>query len=198
MRIYGLTGGIASGKSTVSAMFRELGAPVIDADQVARDVVEPGEPALQEIAKRFDGVINADGTLNRARLGEKIFSNAADREALNAIIHPRIQEAVAIRTMELADQGVPVALYDAALLIENRLHALFNGVILVEIPREMQLERLMRRDGLARAQAEARLNSQMSLEEKRPFANWVIDNSKDLSSTREQVNAIWQSLQTES
>ena len=108
MRVVGLTGGIASGKSTVSAMFRELGAEVIDADQVAREVVEPGTPGLEEVARRFPGVVDATGRLDRASLGRRVFADPAERRALNAIVHPRIREEVARRTEALARAGVTV------------------------------------------------------------------------------------------
>jgi len=121
MRVIGLTGGIASGKSTVTTMFRALGAEVIDADQVARQVVEPGTPAVEEIARRFPGVVDPAGRLDRGALAARIFSAPAERRALEAILHPRIQEEVRRRIGELEQAGVPVVLYDAALLFENGL-----------------------------------------------------------------------------
>ena len=146
MRVVGLTGGIASGKSTVSAMFRELGAQVIDADQVAREVVEPGTPALEEIARRFPGVVDAAGRLDRTALGARVFSDATERRALEAIVHPRIRDEVARRTEALARVGVQVVLYDAALLIENGLHRGMDGVILVSAPEAVQRARLAARE----------------------------------------------------
>ncbi|MFZ5445777.1 MAG: dephospho-CoA kinase [Myxococcota bacterium] len=194
MKLYGLTGGIATGKSTVTAMFRALGLPVIDADQLAREVVEPGQPALAEIAARFPGVLGADGRLDRKKLGERIFQDPAERAALNAITHPRIRELALTRTVELAATGAPVALYDAPLLIENRLHEGMNGVILVWCPREVQLERLRARDGLTLEQAEARLASQLPIDDKRAFATWIIDNGGTLEATRAQVERISREL----
>lgn len=194
MKLYGLTGGIATGKSTVTAMFRALGLPVIDADQLAREVVEPGQPALAEIAARFPGVLGADGRLDRKKLGERIFQDPAERAALNAITHPRIRELALTRTVELAATGAPVALYDAPLLIENRLHEGMNGVILVWCPREVQLERLRARDGLTLEQAKARLASQMPIDDKRAFATWLIDNGGTLEATRAQVERVAREL----
>ncbi|MEN9799963.1 MAG: hypothetical protein RL653_3660 [Pseudomonadota bacterium] len=191
----GLTGGIASGKSTVSRMLRELGAEIVDADQVARDVVAPGTAALAEIAARFPGVISADGTLDRAALGRRIFSSGEERAALNAITHPRIQAEVLARTQRLAERGVEVAVYDAALLVENGLHAAMDGgVILVAAAPHIQQARLVARDGLQPEEAEARIRSQLPLEEKKRHARWIIDNDGDLASLRAQVERTWREV----
>ena len=194
MRLVGLTGGIASGKSTVSAMFRELGAQVIDADQVARDVVEPGTPGLEEVARRFPGVVDASGRLDRAELGRRVFADPAERRALEAILHPRIRDEVARRTGALARAGVPVALYDAALLIENGLHRGMDGVIVVWAPEEAQRSRLAARDALDDAAVSARLAAQLPLADKRAHATWVVDNGGTLEETRAQVRRIWQEI----
>ncbi|MDP2270759.1 MAG: dephospho-CoA kinase [Archangium sp.] len=190
MRLYGLTGGIASGKSTVSAFFREAGIPVIDADALAREVVEPGQPALAEISARFPGTLTAEGTLDRAKLGALIFQDPAERAALGAITHPRIQALALERTTALAATGATAAIYDAPLLIENKLSEAMNGVILVTCPPEVQLARLMARNALTEAQARQRIDSQMSLEQKRPFATWLIDNGGSLEATRAQVKKV--------
>lgn len=190
MKLFGLTGGIASGKSTVTAMFREAGVPVIDADALAREIVEPGQPALLEIAARFPGTVDEAGHLDRAKLGALVFSDSAARAALNAITHPRIQALSLERTQALAAQGTPVAIYDAALLIENRLHEGMAGVILVSCPPEVQRARLMARNGLTAEQADQRIASQLSLEQKRPFATWLIDNGGSLEATRAQVEQV--------
>src|ERR1700687_694427 len=194
MRIIGLTGGIATGKRTVSAILRELGPAVIDADELARQVVEPGSTVLSEIDRRFPGVVGDDGRLDRTRLAERIFSNPEDRAALNALLHPRIQKLFVEKTAALAQQGEQLVIYDAALLIENGLHEKMDGVILVTAPRETQITRLAERNGLTRAQAEARLSSQMPLGEKLRFARWTIDNSGDLIATRAQVDQVWRSI----
>ena len=194
MRVVGLTGGIASGKSTVSAMFRELGAQVIDADQVAREVVEPGTPALEEIARRFPGVVDAAGRLDRTALGARVFSDATERRALEAIVHPRIRDDVARRTEALARVGVQVVLYDAALLIENGLHRGMDGVILVSAPEAVQRARLAARDGLDDAAISARLAAQLPLAAKRAHATWVVDNGGSLDETRAQVRRVWEEI----
>lgn len=194
MRIIGLTGGIASGKSTVSAMFRALGAEVIDADQLARQVVEPATPGVEEVSRRFPGVVDAQGRLDRAALAARIFADPTERAALEAILHPRIQLEVRRRVASLEAAGVKVVLYDAALLIENGLQRGLQGVVLVWAPEEVQRHRLAARDGLGPAEVEARLRAQMPLAEKRAHATWEVDNSGSLSETEAQVRRIWEEI----
>jgi dephospho-CoA kinase len=194
MRVVGLTGGIASGKSTVTAMFRELGAQVIDADEVARDVVEPGTPGVEEIARRFPGVVDASGRLDRTELGRRVFADPAERRALEAIVHPRIREEVARRLEALARAGEEVALYDAALLIENGLQKGMDGVIVVWAPESLQRARLAARDGLDEAAVTARLRAQLPLADKRAHATWVVDNGGSLDETRAQVRRVWEEI----
>lgn len=194
MRCIGLTGGIASGKSTVSAMFRALGAEVIDADLLARQVVEPGQPALSEIAARFPGVVDGQGRLDRAKLGQQVFSDDQARAALNAITHPRIHEAFQAKRRELEARGVKVALYDAPLIIEKGLQSELDGVILVSVPPSVQRQRLMERNGLPESEAQARIDAQLPLEHKARFCHWQIDNSGTLEATKAQVERLWQTL----
>lgn len=194
MRTIGLTGGIASGKSTVSQMLSDLGAHVIDADALAREVVEPGTPALKEISRRFPGVVGADGRLDRAQSADRIFGQERERLALNAIVHPRVQEAYLNKAHALAKQGTKVIIYDAALLLENGLDRKMDGVILVTVPPETQISRLIARNGLTRGEAEARIASQMPLEEKAKRATWLVDNSGDLGATRARIAAIWDEI----
>jgi dephospho-CoA kinase len=190
MKLYGLTGSIATGKSTVSAMFQKAGLPLIDADLLAREVVEPGTPALAEIALRFPGVVGPEGRLDRKKLGERIFSDPAERAALGAITHPRIKQLALERTMALAERGEAVALYDAPLLIENKLDEGMNGVILVACPEAVQLARLQARDGITVDQARARIGAQMPVDEKRKHATWVIENGGTLEQTQAQVDQV--------
>ena len=194
MRVVGLTGGIGSGKSTVSAMFRELGAEVIDADQLAREVVEPGTPALEEIGRRFPGVVDAQGRLDRGALGARIFADEGERRTLEAITHPRIRAEMARRTEALARAGHEVVLYDAALLIENGLHRGMDGVVLVSAPEAVQRARLAARDKLDDAAISARLAAQLPLADKRAHATWVVDNGGSLEETRAQVRRIWEEI----
>jgi len=194
MRIIGLTGGIASGKSTASAMLAQMGASIIDADALARQAVEPGSPALAEISRRFPGTVGPDGRLDRAKLANRIFGQERERLALNAIVHPRVHEAFLKRAGELAKQGVEVTLYDAALLFENDLDQIMDGVILIAAPREVQISRLMERNGLTEREAEERIAAQMPLEEKARRATWVVDNSGDLAATRVRLAKIWDEI----
>jgi dephospho-CoA kinase len=195
-RIIGLTGGIASGKSTVSAMLRELGAHVIDADQVARDVVAPGTPALAEIQARFGpAVLHEDGALDRKKLGAIVFADPDARRALERITHPRIAAATQQEIARLAAAGVEPVIYDAALIVENRLYTWMQGLIVVSVPPEVQVARLMIRDDIDEAAAQARIAAQLSLAEKVAVATHVIDNSGTRSDTEAQVRALWERLQ---
>ncbi|NOK09296.1 dephospho-CoA kinase [Corallococcus exercitus] len=194
MHVFGLTGGIASGKSTVSRMLRELGARVLDADVLAREVVEPGTPGLTRIADRFPGVVGPDGRLDRVKLGAHIFADPAERAALNAIVHPEVRALFLQKLQELEAEGVTHAVYDVPLLIETGLHSAMEGVAVVWVPREAQKARLMARDGLDATQAEARLQAQMPLDDKRAHATWVIDNSGAPEATRPQVEAVWRAM----
>jgi dephospho-CoA kinase len=191
MRVLGLTGGIGSGKSLVAAMFKELGADVIDADQLARDIVAPGEPALAEISSAFGpDMLRADGGLDRARLAALIFQDPAARERLNRITHPRIRERMA-QAVASRRQQKGLLILDIPLLYENARLDLIEAVIVVWVDRETQLRRLIERDGLAPDDAERRIAAQMALDEKRLRADHVIDNRGDPQGTRKQVEAIY-------
>lgn len=193
--IIGLTGGIATGKSAVSKMFRELGARVIDADVVARDVVEPGTPALAEIQKAFgDRMIDDDGSLDRAALGELVFRDAAARARLNAITHPRIGLRMVELAREAREAGFAWVIYDAALLIENKIDEMLPATIVVACSEPTQLQRLMRRDEFDEQAARARIASQLPLAEKIAVADWVIDNEHTLDHTRAQVENVFEEL----
>jgi len=187
--LIGLTGGIACGKSTVSAMLVKHDALLVDADQVARDVVEPGEPALLQIAKIFGtNVLNSDGSLNRKQLGAIVFSDSDKLKQLEQITHPAIRARM-LQTIEMYKQQQPNALIvaDIPLLYETNQSHLYEGVLVVYIPHELQVERLMNRNGLTQEEAEARIALQMDIEEKKKRADWVIDNSSTLENTEQQV-----------
>ncbi|WP_242394620.1 dephospho-CoA kinase [Anaeromyxobacter oryzisoli] len=178
MRVVGLTGGIASGKSTFAALLRERGVPVVDADALARRVVQPGSPALARIAAEFGPrVLAADGGLDRKRLAARVFADPAARRALEAITHPAIRQAMREETRRLAAAGHELVLYDTPLLYEVGLDATLDCVVVVWAPREVQRERLMRRDGLAPADADARLAAQLPLDEKAARADFVVENA---------------------
>jgi dephospho-CoA kinase len=191
VRTLGLTGGIGSGKSMVALMFAQLGAAVIDADQLAREVVEPGEPALQEIAATFGrDVLLPDGRLNRGKLADIIFADAAARARLNAITHPRIRERMDA-AVEARRSGPGVLIVDIPLLYENDRASTVEKVIVVWVDTETQLRRLNERDGLTVEAARQRIAAQMPLDAKRALADHVIDNSGSRESTRHQVEAIY-------
>ena len=191
MRILGLTGGIGSGKSMVAQMFAQLGAAVVDADQLARDVVEPGQPALQEIAASFGPeVLLPDGRLDRPRLAGIIFADPAERAKLDAITHPRIRARMD-EEIEARRSGPGVLLVDIPLLYENDRVNTVEKVIVVWVDPPTQLRRLSQRGGLSAEAARQRISAQMPLDAKRARADHVIDNSGRLEDTRRQVEAIY-------
>jgi dephospho-CoA kinase len=178
VQLFGLTGGIASGKSTVAARFRARGLAVIDADALAREVVLPGSVASQEIRAAFGGgVFLDDGTLDRKALAALVFSDPEKRARLNAITHPKIAVMSAQCASDLKARGEPIACYEAALLVENGLADAFRPLVVVAAPEDLQVARVVARDGLSVAEAEARVASQMPLEAKRKVASFVIDNA---------------------
>ena len=194
-KIVGLTGGIASGKSTVAAMLRQLGAPIVDADQLAREVVEPGTPALSEIVARWgEDVLDADGRLDRKRLGDIVFKDPEARRALEAITHPRIAAAGQQAIAKHAAAGAEVVVYEAALIVENKLHSWMDALIVVSVSPKVQLQRLMARDGISADDAQARIDAQLPLVDKVAVADYVIDNSGPLSHTREHVAQMWDEI----
>ena len=191
MKVLGLTGGIGSGKSMVASMFAQLGADVIDADRLARDVVAPGQPALQEIASAFGrDILLPDGRLDRGKLGRIIFADPVARGTLNAITHPRVRERM---DAEIAarQSGPGVLIVDIPLLYENERTGRVETVIVVWVDTETQLRRLVERDGLSEHDARQRIAAQMPLDEKRARADVVIDNSGSRENTRRQVDAIY-------
>lgn len=191
--IIGLTGGIASGKSTVSGLLAQLGALLIDADQIAREVVLPGSPAWLEIKQTFgDDVIAEDGSLDRKKLGSLVFRDRDLRRKLEAITHPRIRSRMKERMYELNEaHPEKLIVVDIPLLYESQLQSWFEEVLLVYVPESVQLARLMQRDQLTEAEAAARLQAQMPIEEKRQLADWIINNSGTREQTKEQVLEFW-------
>ncbi|SCX12157.1 dephospho-CoA kinase [Corynebacterium jeikeium] len=190
----GLTGGIGSGKSTVSSRLAEHGAFIVDADLVAREIVEPGQPALAELADAFDGVLNPDGTLNRAELARQAFATPEATEKLNAITHPRIRA----RTEELFRQGresgVQVLVYDMPLLIENGEVDKVDHVLVVDAPDELRIDRLVQHRGLDEADARRRIAAQIDRATRLNVADTVLDNSGTVEQLLEQVDGFWDGL----
>ena len=192
MRVIGLTGGIASGKSSVAALLERLGAAVVDADLLAREVVQPGEGALAAIVALFgEGVLNPDGSLNRAALAEIVFSDPAARQALEAITHPAIRAHAEQKLARLREQGVRIAFYVAPLLIEAGNSGRVDEIWVVYLDRESQLARLMARDSLGREAALRRIASQMPMEEKKLLGRVVIDNRGPREELEAQVRRLW-------
>jgi dephospho-CoA kinase len=192
MRVIGLTGGIASGKSTVSGMLRELGARVVDADAIAREVVAPGRPAWEEIVAWLGrDILQADGSIDRRRLGELVFADREARAALEAITHPRIAAAAREALAAAARDGCAVAVLDVPLLYEAGWDRQVDEVWVVYVDAHTQVERLMARDGLTAAQAGVRIAAQGPLAAKADLADVVIDNGGGPESTRAQVAAAW-------
>jgi len=194
VRTIGLTGGVGSGKSTVAEMLRELGATVIDADEGARAVVEPGTPGLERVAAEFGSSFVKEGRLDRARLGDLVFRDPDARLRLNAIVHPLVREWVAGRMREAEAAGARLVVQDVPLLFENGLEGLFEATVLVYARPEQQLERLVQWRGFGEERAQAMIAAQQPLDEKRKRAGHVIDNSGSREATRRQVDQLWREL----
>ncbi|MFP4445377.1 MAG: dephospho-CoA kinase [Desulfosudaceae bacterium] len=199
MLIVGLTGGIASGKSVVADMLAEKDAIIIDADRIAHQVVKKNMPAWQDIVDAFGrDILREDGEINRKALGKIIFSDQSRRDQLNHIVHPRVFEEISRNialVMEARETHNPVIILDIPLLFETRMNQELSDIIVVYVPEEVQLERLLRRDEAGREDAMARIRSQIPIEEKKRQADYVIDNSGPIAETRRQVEALFAELQ---
>ena len=192
MRLIGLTGGIATGKSTVAGILAELGASIMDADALAHEVTASGRAAVADIARDLGAeFVLADGALNRPLLAERVFADPELRERLNAIVHPRVHRLIELRVAALASQGRRVVVIDVPLLFEARQRYDVDAVWLVYAPERVQIERLMARNGLSREQALLRVRAQLPIEEKRRMADVVIDNTQDLDVLRQQVQLLY-------
>ncbi|MFZ5965962.1 MAG: dephospho-CoA kinase [Bacillota bacterium] len=187
--IIGLTGGIASGKSTASKVIQSLGIPIIDADIIARQIVEIGGPALAEIEAAFGSIVlNKDGSLNRKLLGSLIFSDESKREQLNQITHPRITKEIEHQVDAIRNsKDTKILVIDAALLIEMNMQRLVHEVWLIAVEPEIQLQRLMARDQLNTSEALERIQSQMRIEDKKKYADVIINNNGNLEDLRNQI-----------
>ncbi len=194
-KIIGLTGGIASGKSTISSLFHEHGVAIIDADLISREVVQPNTPGLAQIADAFgDHLITPTGQLDRKRLGSIIFNDVQKREHLNAIIHPLVAARFLEDIQAHSRANQQWVIYDAALIVENNLQTGFEGLIVVSCDLEIQKERLMRRNQLSEIEANERIASQFPLQKKIEVANWIIDNSGTLEDSKKQVKDLFKIL----
>lgn len=193
--VVGLTGGIACGKTTVAKMFADLGIPVVDADELAREVVEPGTTGLQLIVDEFgEGVLDEAGRLDRKKVGEMVFGDEEVRETLNAIMHPLIGAAGADHIMAHQNDPAPYLLYEGALLVETRAYEAFSALVVVSAEESLQRLRLIARDGFSVSAANARIGSQLPLARKVAVADYVVTNNGDLQSTEKQVTEIHEKL----
>ena len=190
----GLTGGVASGKSTVAAALRAHGAAVVDADTIARDVVRPDGPAYQGIVDAFGpSVVGPDGALDRTALAARIFADEGARRRLNALTHPHIRRRMADEAARLTASGPPVIVFDIPLLLDTTdgRDLALDGIVVVYADPETRVRRMIARDGFSDEEARRRLAAQVRLEDKVPRGNWIIDNSRSPEETRAQVDQLW-------
>jgi dephospho-CoA kinase len=196
MLIVALTGGIATGKSIVAAILKKRGCYIHQADRIARELMKPGRPAWQAVARHFGSrVLNLDGTINRPRLSRIVFSNRAEREFLNRLIHPLVlvRKKQAVRRLEKAGRH-KIFVSEAALTVESGFLPFFDKVIVTDCPEEVQVRRLMERDGLSLRKARKRISSQMSAVEKLKHADYVVDTSGSLEQTARRTESIYRKL----
>ena len=197
MKLVGLTGGIASGKTTVAKILEGLGAAIVDADVLSREVVEPGQAAWHDIVSTFGGeVLQADQTLDRQKLRAIIFNNPRARKQLEAIIHPRVRALAEQRIREHSEAGYTVVVYVVPLLFEGNLQDGLRPVILVACDIDVQRQRLVKRDQLDGTTAQKHIEAQMSLEQKRRLADYVIENNGSLADLERQVREVLAKIQT--
>jgi dephospho-CoA kinase len=192
----GLTGGIASGKTTVAGFMAEMGAFVVDADRIAHEVIAPGGSAYHEVVHRFgDDILAPDGIIDRAELGRRVFSDASERESLEAIVHPKVLAEVDRRLDRYRASGhSPIAVVDAALLVESGAYRRFDRLVVVRCSRDAQVQRLRARSGMNAAEALARIESQWSLEQKLAVADYIIDTDATLRETRHGTEQVYSRL----
>lgn len=196
MKIYGLTGNIGTGKSTVAGILERFGAKIIDADKIARDVVKPGKPAWKQIVGHFGrNILNPDRTVNRKKLGKIVFADKNELERLNSFTHPHILEEINESISEYKEDGTEITIIEAALLNrESPLGRKLDGIIAVTAENEIKLERIIKRDQISRDEALSRLVSQVSEDEKVKDSDFVLNNSSDIKQLEKQVATLWRSL----
>ncbi len=195
MKVIGLSGGIATGKSTVASMLNRLGATIIDADQLAREIVQPDQEAWQDIVAAFGtGILREDKTIDREKLRKIVFSDKNARMRLESVTHPRIRALAQKKIQQLASEGTELIIYEAPLLFENQVHLWLRPVIFVGCDLAIQKERLHKRDGLDEREIQQHLEAQMPQEEKRKLADFIIENNSDLEHLEHQVRDLWKKL----
>ncbi|HEX7066143.1 MAG TPA: dephospho-CoA kinase [Bacillales bacterium] len=193
MIVIGLTGGIASGKSTISRMIQDAGYALIDADVYAREVVEPGEEAYEKIVAHFGkDILHGDGTLDRKKLGAIIFNDERERSILNGIVHPAVRKKMNDQKSVYRDEGREAVVLDIPLLFESKLTNTVDRILLVYVNEDVQVKRLIERDGSTKEEALSRIRSQIPLAEKRPHADAVIDNNGTPAESKEQLFHIFE------
>ncbi len=194
--VFGLTGGIGSGKSTVAEFFRNAGVPIVDADALARRVVTPGSPGLLALVGLFGPeILLPSGELDRRALAARVFSSDAERELLNGIVHPLVRREAEREFARLSEEGHRVVGYDVPLLFETGQEENFRPVVVVSVPEPAQVARVVRRDGLSEDEAEARVEAQLPLSEKASRADFVIDNSGTLDETERSTLGVLRELE---
>ena len=197
MKLIGLTGGIATGKSSVAAMLSQLGARIIDADELAREIAHPGQEAWQEIVEAFgQEVLREDKSIDREKLRKIVFKDTTARNRLESITHPRIRSLAQQRMQQLAAEGAKIVVYMAPLLFENQVHLWLRPVILVACDAATQKRRLQKRDGLNDEEIQQHLKAQMSLEEKRKLADFIIENNGSPDELKKQVQEVWRKIES--
>ncbi len=195
MKLVGLTGGIASGKSTVAQILKELGAAIVNADELSREVVQPEQPAWQEIVAEFGpAILRDDKSLDRQKLRKIVFADPQARKKLEAIVHPRVRRLAERRFDELSAAGQAVIVYEVPLLFEAQIHHWLRPVILVACDPLTQKKRVQDRDRLTKLEAQRHVDAQMSLEEKRKLADFIVDNNGSLTELRQQVEAVFKKI----
>jgi len=195
MKKIAITGGIAAGKSTVCEMFQGLGALILDADTLAHHVYDPGTPLHQDLVDRFGPeILLENGNIDRSRLGEIVFQSEKDKKWLESQTHPATRDKIVQKINEAADQSYPLVLIEAALHVETGYYREFEGLIVVHVSPQVQIERVMARDSISQKEAEQRLANQMPVDEKKKYGDWVIDNSGDREKTQSQVADLFREL----
>ena len=195
MKLIGLTGGIAAGKSAVATMLQRLGAKIIDADELAREIVEPGQEAWREIIAAFGReIIRQDQSIDREKLRKKVFEDEQARKRLESITHPRIRTLAQQKIQQLAREGAEIIIYVVPLLFENRLHLWLRPVILVACDSAIQKERLQKRDKLNEGEIRRHLEAQMGLEEKKKLADFIVENDGSLEELEKKVREVWEKI----
>jgi len=195
VKLIGLTGGIAAGKSAVATMLQRLGAKIIDADELAREIVEPGQEAWREIIAAFGReIIRQDQSIDREKLRKKVFEDEQARKRLESITHPRIRTLAQQKIQQLAREGAEIIVYVVPLLFENRLHLWLRPVILVACDSAIQKERLQKRDKLNEGEIRRHLEAQMGLEEKKKLADFIVENDGSLEELEKKVREVWEKI----